>query len=339
MKVINEELNRFLGMDKHHSEIQVSRTYLEYLTCLPYGVSTEENFDIHLAKKTLDDTHYGMDDVKNRILEFIAVGKLKHSVQGKILCFVGPPGVGKTSIGESIASSLSRKFHRIALGGDRDTSTLKGFRRTYVGAVPGKIVRALKTTEVENPVLLIDEVDKIGQRSVQGDPGSALLEILDPEQNNNFTDDFLDVPIDLSKVLFLCTANSLDNLHPALLDRMEIIHIAGYTHNEKRHILDKYLLPQAIKNAGILNSDISFTITNEVKDYIIHNYCREPGVRSLKKYFNKISEKMAYQMVDNPEGIREIKVDIDNIEKYIGHAIYKSSKIYSLNPPSVSLDL
>lgn len=162
MKIINEEMNRFLGMDKHHSEIQVSRTYLEYLTSLPYGISTDENFDIQLAKQTLDQSHYGMDDVKKRILEFIAVGKLKHSVQGKILCFVGPPGVGKTSIGESIATSLGRKFHRIALGGDRDTSTLKGFRRTYVGAVPGKIVRALKTTEVENPVLLIDEVDKIG---------------------------------------------------------------------------------------------------------------------------------------------------------------------------------
>jgi Lon-like ATP-dependent protease len=223
------------------------------------------------------------------------------------------------------------------LGGDRDTSTLKGFRRTYVGAIPGKIVRALKTTEVENPVLLIDEVDKIGQRSIHGDPGSALLEILDPEQNNSFTDDFLDVPIDLSKVLFLCTANSLETLHPALLDRMEIINIAGYTHNEKRHILDKYLLPQAIKHSGILNSDISFTITNEVKDYIIQNYCREPGVRSLKKYINKIAEKMAYEMVDNPEGKREIKIDVDNIEKYIGHAIYKSSKIYSLNPPPVRL--
>lgn len=182
---------------------------------------------------------------------------------------MGPPGVGKTSIGESIATSLGRKYHRIALGGDRDTSTLKGFRRTYVGAVPGKIVRALRSTDVENPVLLIDEVDKIGQRSAQGDPGSALLEILDPEQNSAFTDDFLDVPIDLSKVLFLCTANSLDTLHPALLDRMEIINVAGYTHNEKRHILDKYLLPTAIKNAGLLNSETRFTITEKVKDFII----------------------------------------------------------------------
>lgn len=193
---------------------------------------------------------------------------------------------------------MSRKYHRIALGGDRDTSTLKGFRRTYVGAVPGKIVRALKSTEVENPVLLIDEVDKIGQRSVHGDPGSALLEILDPEQNSGFTDDFLDVAIDLSKVLFLCTANSLETLHPALLDRMEIINVAGYTHSEKRHILDRYLLPAAIKKAGLLNTDVSYQITEQVKDFIIQNYCREPGVRSLKKFINKIAEKIAFEIVD-----------------------------------------
>ena len=168
-------------------------------------------------------------------------------MQGKILCFVGPPGVGKTSIGESIANSLGRKFVRIALGGATDTSTLKGHRRTYVGAIPGKIVKALKTVEVENPVILIDEVDKIGTRSNQGDPSSVLLEVLDPEQNHAFTDDFLDVPIDLSKVLFLCTANMLDTLHPAILDRMEIIEISGYTQKEKRHILDNYLYPDAIK--------------------------------------------------------------------------------------------
>lgn len=181
MKVINEEMQRFIQMDKHSSEVQVTRTYLEYLTKMPYGVRSHENFDLKLAKEILDEGHYGLDDVKQRILEFIAVGKLHNSVQGKILCFVGPPGVGKTSIGESIAHALGRKYVRIALGGDKDTSTLKGFRRTYVGAIPGKIVRALKTSEVENPVILIDEVDKIGVRSAQGDPGSALLEILDPE--------------------------------------------------------------------------------------------------------------------------------------------------------------
>jgi ATP-dependent Lon protease len=251
MKVINEEVQRFLQMDKHHSEFQVTRTYLEYLTKMPYGVSSPENFDLQQAKEVLDEGHYGLNEVKQRILEFIAVGKLHNSVQGKILCFVGPPGVGKTSIGESISKALGRKYVRIALGGDKDTASLKGFRRTYVGAIPGKIVRALKTAEVENPVILIDEVDKIGQRSVHGDPGSALLEILDPEQNTAFTDDYLDVSIDLSKVLFLCTANMLDTLHPAVLDRMEIIELSGYTHSEKRHIMDTYLIPEAIRNAGL----------------------------------------------------------------------------------------
>lgn len=199
-------------------------------------------------------------------------------------------------------------------------------------------MRALKTVEVENPVLLIDEVDKIGQRSVHGDPGSALLEILDPEQNSGFTDDFLDVAIDLSKVLFLCTANSLDTLHPALLDRMEIINVAGYTHSEKRHILDKYLLPVAIKNTGLLNlgDEVSYQITEQVKDYIIKNYCREPGVRSLKRFVNKIAEKIAFEIVEKQEAgepVGDITVDVNNIEKYIGHPIFKSNKFYGLLPP------
>ena len=238
-------------MEKQHSEWQVTKTYLEILTKMPFGVHSDENFDIAMARDIMDKGHYGMKDVKQRILEFIAIGKLNQTVQGKILCFVGPPGVGKTSIGESIAKSLGREYHRIAMGGDRDTTALKGFRRTYVGAVPGKIVRALKTVEVENPVILIDEVDKLGQASQQGDPGSVLLEILDPEQNKQFTDDFLDVPIDLSKVLFLCTANMLDTLHPAVLDRMEIIEVGGYTFQEKKQILERYLLPDAYLKAGL----------------------------------------------------------------------------------------
>lgn len=190
-------------------------------------------------------------------------------MQGKILCFVGPPGVGKTSIGQSIADSLGRKYIRIALGGAIDTSLLKGHRRTYVGAVPGKIVKALKDAQVENPVILIDEVDKIGQKSHGGDPGSALLEILDPEQNSAFTDDYLDVPIDLSKVLFLCTANDLSTLHPAILDRMEIIEIAGYTHYEKLHILDNYLYPEAIKKSGLVDYMNNINISADVRNFII----------------------------------------------------------------------
>lgn len=219
---------------------------------------------------------------------------MNNSVQGKILCFVGPPGVGKTSIGQSIANALNRKFVRIALGGVGDTSALKGHRRTYIGALPGKIVRALKTAEVENPVIMIDEVDKVGQRSTHGDPAAALLEILDPEQNKEFTDDFLDVPIDLSKILFLCTANALDTLHPAILDRMEIIKVAGYTHEEKKHILRNFLYPDAIKKAGLSSHIANINLADGFRDFLIENYAREAGVRSLKKFINRICEKIAF---------------------------------------------
>lgn len=324
-------------MDKHSSEMQVTRTYLEYLTRMPYGVRSEENFDLKRAKEVLDEGHYGLDDVKQRILEFIAVGKLHNSVQGKILCFVGPPGVGKTSIGKSIAESLNRKYIRIALGGATDTSTLKGHRRTYVGAVPGKIVKALKTAEVENPVILIDEVDKIGGRSSQGDPGSALLEILDPEQNSAFTDDYLDVPIDLSKVLFLCTANDLSSLHPAILDRMEIIELAGYTHHEKLHILDNYLYPEAVKKAGLVDYMSNIRISSDVRNFIIENYAREAGVRSLKNFTNKICEKIAYKVVSCSDPAETMLIDVDktDLEDYIGPPIFSSKRIYDKTPPGV----
>lgn len=223
------------------------------------------------------------------------------------------------------------------MGGDRDTAAFKGFRRTYVGAVPGKIVRALKTVEVENPVILIDEVDKIGQRSQQGDPGSVLLEILDPDQNNKFTDDYLDVPIDLSKVLFLCTANNLDTLHPAVLDRMEIIEVGGYTFDEKKHILDEYLIPEALKKTG-LKPEHKFDLPEATKDFIIEMYCREPGVRSLKKYINKIFEKVAFKIVEGDNSAM-ITVDINNVEEFIGSAKYHSSKFYKNMPPGVVIGL
>ena len=325
-------------MDKMHGEMQVSRTYLEYLTKMPYGVRSQENFDLQRAKEVLNEGHYGLDDVKQRILEFIAVGKLHNSVQGKILCFVGPPGVGKTSIGKHIAESLGRKFIRIALGGATDTSSLKGHRRTYVGAVPGKIVKALKDAEVENPVILIDEVDKIGQKSAHGDPGSALLEILDPEQNHQFTDDYMDVPIDLSKVLFLCTANDLSTLHPAVLDRMEIIEIAGYTHLEKLHILDQYLYPEAIKKAGLASYMSNIRISSEVRNHIIESYAREAGVRSLKNFINRICEKIAFKVVDDGDfsGSKCIDVEKTDLEDFIGPAIFSSKKIYEdQTPPGV----
>ncbi len=288
-------------------ESNVIRNYLDILTSLPYGISTEENLDIETAKRILNETHYGMEDVKQRILESIAVGKLKGKIQGKIMCFYGAPGVGKTSIGDSIARSLNRKFIRISLGGDRDTSSLKGHRRTYVGAIPGKIVKALKTAGSENPVILLDEIDKLGERSMQGDPSSVLLEILDPEQNYAFTDDYLDTPIDLSKVLFICTANNLSTVQQPLLDRMEVIEVSGYTFNEKKFIFEKYLQPKAIKNAGLDNmksritidenntiKESQYSIDDKTVDKLINDYCRESGVRSLQRYTNRIYEKVSF---------------------------------------------
>jgi len=329
-KRIDEEINRYLQMEKYHPESSVIRTYLDYLTMLPWGISTTDSIDITNAKKVLDDSHYGMEDIKQRILEFLAVGKLQGKVHGKILCFVGPPGVGKTSIGEAIARAVNRKFFRISVGGDRDTSTLKGFRRTYVGAIPGKIVQGLRNVQVENPVILIDEVDKLGGQSQHGDPSSVLLEILDPEQNTNFTDDYMDVSVDLSKVLFLCTANTQYTIPKVLLDRMEVIYVAGYTHAEKDHIFTKYLLPQAIDRAGLKGKEKEFEITLDAKKKMIEDYCREPGVRGLQRSIKRITEKIAYKMVNEE---KDLKVNEKNLEDYIGHPPYHSSRIYSTTPP------
>ena len=242
-EVIDEEINKLRFLDSHSSEFSVTRNYLDWLTCLPWGLASEENLALDTAKEVLDDDHYGLDDVKKRILEFIAVSQLKGSTQGKIICLSGPPGVGKTSIAKSIARALNREFFRFSVGGLSDVAELKGHRRTYVGAMPGKAVQAFKKTKTENPLILIDEIDKMG-RGWQGDPTAALLEMLDPEQNSTFLDHYLDVPVDLSHVLFLCTANTLDTIPGPLLDRMENIDISGYVAEEKMAIAEKYLVPQ-----------------------------------------------------------------------------------------------
>ncbi len=337
LKIIQEETERFGSMDKHSMESNVIRNYLDVLTSLPYGISTEENLDITKAREIINETHYGMEDIKERILEAIAVGKLKGKIQGKILCFVGPPGVGKTSIGDSIAKALNRKFIRISLGGDRDTSSLKGHRRTYVGAIPGKIIKALKTAGSENPLILLDEIDKLAERSLHGDPSSVLLEVLDPEQNNSFTDDYLDTPVDLSKVFFLCTANSVSNIQQALYDRMEIIEVSGYTFNEKKFIFQKYLQPKAIKNSGLDTlSSKSYGIEEEAVNKLINDYCRESGVRSLQRYTNRIYEKIALKHVQN-EG--DIMVTSENLKKFVGNAHFSSRRIYDKVPKGVSIGL
>ncbi|KAF8123409.1 Lon protease C-terminal proteolytic domain-containing protein [Boletus edulis] len=282
-KVFDEELNKLMGLEPAASEANI-----------PWGQHSAENYSIAHAQKVLDEDHYGLKDVKDRILEFLAVGKLRGTVEGKIICLVGPPGVGKTSIGKSIARALNRQFFRFSVGGLTDVAEIKGHRRTYVGALPGKIIQALKRVGTENPIVLIDEVDKIG-RGINGDPASALLEMLDPEQNNGFLDHYMDVPVDLSRVLFVCTANTLDTIPAPLLDRMEVLEVSGYVSEEKCVIAEKYLGPQAKEASGLKDADV--LIDPSTVDVLIKYYCRESGVRNLKKHIDKIYRKAALKLI------------------------------------------
>ncbi|KAF8065961.1 lon protease [Scenedesmus sp. PABB004] len=303
-KVVQDELDKLAGLEPVSPEFNVTRTYLEWLTCLPWGSTTTEIFDIPHAQQVLDAEHYGLQDVKARILEFIAVSRLRGSAQGKILCLVGPPGVGKTSIGRSIAATLGRKYFRFSVGGLADVAEIKGHRRTYVGAMPGKMVQCLKSTGSSNPLVLIDEIDKLG-RGHTGDPASALLELLDPEQNSGFVDHYLDVPLDLSKVLFVCTANVLDTIPGPLLDRMEVIRLSGYTSDEKRAIARRYLEPQSQADSGVPGDAVE--VTDGAMDVLIEEYAREAGVRNLKKQLEKIYRKAALTLVK--QGAKLVAVD------------------------------
>ncbi|KAG9235795.1 lon protease-like protein [Amylocarpus encephaloides] len=295
-KVFDEELNKLAHLEPAASEFNVTRNYLDWLTQIPWGQRSAENFGIHNAMTVLDEDHHGLKDVKDRILEFIAVGKLRGTVEGKILCFVGPPGVGKTSIGKSIARALNRQYYRFSVGGLADVAEIKGHRRTYVGALPGRIIQALKKCQTENPLILIDEIDKLG-RGHQGDPASALLELLDPEQNNSFLDQYLDVPVDLSKVLFVCTANMTDTIPRPLLDRMETIELSGYVADEKMAIAERYLGPAAKELAGL--KDVDVNLNKEAIEELIKSYCRESGVRNLKKQIEKVYRKAALKIVQD----------------------------------------
>ncbi|KAK4181908.1 putative Lon protease mitochondrial precursor [Triangularia setosa] len=293
-KVFDDELNKLAHLEPAASEFNVTRNYLDWLTQIPWGLRSAENFGIQHAMTVLDEDHYGLKDVKDRILEFIAVGKLRGTVEGKILCFVGPPGVGKTSIGKSIARALNRQYYRFSVGGLADVAEIKGHRRTYVGALPGRVIQALKKCKTENPLILIDEIDKIG-RGYQGDPSSALLELLDPEQNSSFLDHYLDVPVDLSRVLFVCTANMTDTIPRPLLDRMEVIRLSGYVSDEKMAIAERYLAPQAQELAGLKGVDVE--LTKDAIEELIKSYCREAGVRNLKKQIEKVYRKSALKIV------------------------------------------
>jgi ATP-dependent Lon protease len=287
---VDRELSRLEKIPQAAAEHGVIRTYLEWMASLPWGKGTEDNLDLAHAREVLDADHYDIEKVKDRILEFLAVRKLKPDARGSILCFAGPPGVGKTSLGQSIARALGRKFERISVGGVRDESEIRGHRRTYIGAMPGTIIRALRDAESHNPVFMIDELDKMGA-DYRGDPASAMLEVLDPEQNFTFRDHYLDVPFDLSRVMFICTANDMDRVPGPLRDRMEVIPLAGYTEEEKLQIAKRYLVPRQIERSGLRKSQVGFTDAGIRK--IISSYTREAGVRNLEREIGSACRKVA----------------------------------------------
>ena len=287
---VDRELSRLEKIPQAAAEHGVIRTYLEWMASLPWGKGTEDNLDLAHAREVLDADHYDIEKVKDRILEFLAVRKLKPDARGSILCFVGPPGVGKTSLGQSVARALGRKFERISVGGVRDESEIRGHRRTYIGAMPGTIIRALRDAESHNPVFMIDELDKMGA-DYRGDPASAMLEVLDPEQNSTFRDHYLDVPFDLSRVMFICTANDMDRVPSPLRDRMELIPLAGYTEEEKLQIAKRYLVPRQIERSGLRKSQVGFTDAG-IRE-IVTSYTREAGVRSLEREIGSACRKVA----------------------------------------------
>lgn len=335
MSVIQEELEKLSSLEPHSSEYGVCRGYLDWLTNIPWGIKGNENHDLKKAEEILNKDHFGLEDVKLRILEFISVSKLAGGVQGNILCLVGPPGVGKTSIGKSIARALNRKFYRFSVGGMRDEAEVKGHRRTYIGAMPGKLVQALKLCQTMNPVILIDEVDKISHHG-HGDPSSALLEVLDPEQNHEFLDHYLDVRCDLSQVLFILTANVLDTIPDALRDRMEIIRLSGYIQEEKIAIADKYLIPKQRKAMGLKASQI--TMGKEVLPTIINGYARESGVRTLENYIKQILRKAAHQIVKS-SAPQKVQVSVESLKDFIGKPLHTSDRFYPQNPIGVATGL
>jgi ATP-dependent Lon protease len=321
-KRIDEELNKLSILETGSPEYAVTRNYLDWATALPWGIHGQDKLDLGRARKVLDKHHAGMDDIKQRITEFLAVGAFKGEIAGSIVLLVGPPGVGKTSIGKSIAESLGRPFYRFSVGGMRDEAEIKGHRRTYIGAMPGKLVQALKEAEVMNPVIMLDEIDKMGT-SYQGDPASALLETLDPEQNVEFLDHYLDLRLDLSKVLFVCTANTLDSIPGPLLDRMEVIRLSGYITEEKLAIAKRHLWPKQLEKAGVPKARLS--ISDAALRAVIEGYAREAGVRQLEKQLGKLVRKSVVKLLEDPEA--KIRIGAKDLEETLGMPVFRNERV------------
>lgn len=323
MRRIDDELKKLSVLEPGSPEYGVTRNYLDWTTALPWGVHSADNLDIGHARKVLDEHHSGLADVKKRIIEFLAVGAFKGEVGGSIILLVGPPGVGKTSIGRSIAEALGRQFYRFSVGGMRDEAEIKGHRRTYIGAMPGKFMQALKDVGVENPVIMLDEVDKIGA-AYQGDPASALLEALDPEQNGEFLDHYIDLRVDLSKVLFVCTANQLDTIPAPLLDRMEVIRLAGYIADEKLEIARRHLWPKQLERAGLKPSRLK--ISDGALKHVIDGYAREAGVRNLEKQLGRLVRKSVVDILEGGKDKKRRSINIADVERYLGKPSFRPER-------------
>ncbi|MDX9826712.1 MAG: endopeptidase La [Spirochaetia bacterium] len=319
---VEQELEKFNLMDPSSSEYIVTRNWLDLVSSLPWKKDLSSDFDMIKAQAILEGDHYGLNDVKDRIVEYLAVRKLKKDSKGSILCLVGPPGVGKTSVGRSIARAMGKEFFRFSVGGMRDEAEIKGHRRTYVGALPGKIIQGLKISKSRDPVFMIDEIDKMGA-SYQGDPSSALLEALDPEQNFSFRDHYLDLPFDISNIFFITTANTLDTVPRPLIDRMEIIQIAGYIDSEKLEIARRYLIPKSLEKNGLKKSDLRYTRDSLIT--IAESYAREAGVRNFEKYLDKIHRKIAKSIVLAPVGSKRTKVSVGRteVQNYLGKPLFR----------------
>ncbi len=327
----DRELERLETMNPAAAEYNVTRTYLEWLVDVPWLEASDATIDVKQAQQVLDEDHYDLEDVKDRIIEYLAVRKLREEIKGPILCFVGPPGVGKTSLGKSVARATGRKFHRISLGGVRDEAEVRGHRRTYVGALPGRIIQGLRRVGVNNPVFMLDEIDKLGRGGAfQGDPSSAMLEVLDPEQNDTFSDHYLEVPFDLSNVLFITTANVLETIPAPLLDRMEVIRLAGYTKKDKLHIARRYLVPRQREEHGL--STEQFSISDKALEAIIDGYTREAGVRNLERQIGAVARKIAHKV---SEGETPSNVSLRNLESILGPRLFYSEVAERTGQPGV----